>query len=65
MYPICVRVSCVIGAPPYRTSPLSAASTPSTIRIVVVLPAPLLPTNPNSSPGWTSKLTSSSATFAP
>ncbi len=31
-----------MGAPPQRTVPESAESTPSAIRIVVVLPAPLL-----------------------
>ena len=38
------------GGPAQRTSPASAASTPSTMRMVVVLPAPLLPTKPKSSP---------------
>jgi hypothetical protein len=35
------------------------------IRIVVVLPAPLGPTNPNVCPGSTAKLTPSSATRSP
>jgi len=35
-----------------------------TIRIVVVLPAPLAPRNPKTSPGWTVKLSSSSAVTA-
>ena len=34
-------------------------------RIAVVLPAPLLPTNPNSSPARTSKVMSRSATTSP
>src|SRR6266542_1090168 len=61
MYPMCVRASCVIGLPSKRTSPPSAASTPSAIRIVVVLPAPLLPTKPNSSPARTPNVIPSSA----
>jgi hypothetical protein len=38
---------------------------PSTIRIVVVLPAPLLPTKPNSSPARTSKVISCNASTSP
>jgi len=41
------------------------ARTPSTIRIVVVLPAPLRPTKPNNSPAWTSKPRSRTATVSP
>ena len=41
------------------------ASTPSTIRIVVVLPAPLRPTKPNSSPARTSNVRSCTATVCP
>ena len=40
-------------------------STPSTTRMVVVLPAPLRPTNPNSSPAWISKVRSCTATVCP
>src|SRR4030081_1770251 len=65
MYPMCVRVSWVIGLPLKRTWPESAASTPSAMRMVVVFPAPLLPTKPNSSPARTSKVTESSATVTP
>src|SRR5699024_401708 len=65
MYPIRDRVSWVTGAPAKRTSPESAATTPSAIRIAVVFPAPLLPTNPNSSPAPTSKVAASSATMSP
>jgi hypothetical protein len=35
------------------------------IRIAVLLPAPLLPRRPKTSPGWTEKLTSSTATKSP
>jgi hypothetical protein len=35
------------------------------MRIVVVLPAPLLPTKPNSSPARTSKVMSCKATTSP
>jgi hypothetical protein len=34
---------------------------PASMRIVVVLPAPLGPRKPSTSPGFTSKLTSSTA----
>jgi len=47
------------------TPPASAASTPITMRIVVVLPAPLLPTKPKSSPARTCKLRSRSASTSP
>ena len=43
------------------TSPASEPSTPMTIRMVVVLPAPLPPTKPVSCPGGTSKDTWSTA----
>ena len=42
--------------------PTSAATCPTSIRSVVVLPAPSWPTSPTSSPAWTSKETSSTAT---
>jgi len=60
-----LRTSASIGASFQRTSPESAASTPRTIRIVVVLPAPLLPTNPNTSPGRTVNETSDSTVRVP
>ena len=41
------------GRPCQRTSPASGSSTPSAIRIVVVLPAPFGPTNPTISPSGT------------
>ncbi len=59
------RVSRLIGVPSQRTSPASAASTPSAMRMVVVLPAPLLPTKPNSSPARTSNVVSRKATTSP
>ena len=48
-----------------RTRPASGASTPSTIRIAVVLPAPLGPTKPSIRPGATENVRSSSATTSP
>jgi len=70
LLPITVRtmgdvLAASTGRPRQRTSPRSGASTPSTIRIVVVLPAPLGPTKPNSWPGSTEKDTPSSATTSP
>src|SRR5947207_10278171 len=47
------------------TVPASAWSTPSAMRIVVVLPDPLRPTNPTIRPSGTSKDTPSSATTSP
>ena len=58
-------VANVIGDPSQITLPESASSTPSTTRIVVVLPAPFAPTNPKISPGVTVKLRSWSASRAP
>ncbi len=52
-------------APAPPDSPESGRSTPSTIRIAVVLPAPLGPTNPNICPGATEKESPSSATTSP
>src|SRR5690606_5751520 len=53
------------GLPFQRSSPESARSTPMRILMVVVLPAPLAPTNPNISPGRTVRLTPRSASFSP
>lgn len=47
------------------TVPESADNTPSTMRIVVDLPAPLLPTNPKISPGRTVKVMSRRAVRSP
>ena len=44
-----------MGRPSQRTAPASAASTPRTMRIAVVLPAPLGPTKPKTWPGGTEK----------
>jgi hypothetical protein len=60
-----LRVSSVTGVPSQRTSPLSAARTPRAIRMVVVFPAPLLPTNPKISPARTSNVIPSRATVSP
>jgi hypothetical protein len=59
------RAPGVTGSPSSRTSPASGVSKPSTMRTVVVLPAPRLPTKPNSSPAVTVKLTSRHATTGP
>src|SRR5689334_10406906 len=54
-----------MGLPLQSTSPPSIPSTPMTMRIVVVLPAPLPPTKPVSRPGRTSKVTPSTAVVSP
>src|SRR5438552_39857 len=51
--------------PATRAVPLLGASSPVNIRIAVVLPAPLAPRNPNTSPGCTSNVMRSTATNAP
>src|SRR5581483_10645369 len=51
--------------PKTRTDPLAAFSKPRTWRISVVLPAPLTPTRPKTTPRGTVRLTSSRATLAP
>ena len=53
------------GWPPISADPASGASSPSTMRIVVDLPAPLGPTNPVTWPGLTVKVRSSTATVPP
>jgi hypothetical protein len=45
--------------------PLSSDATPTMARIAVVLPAPFGPRKPNTWPGGTVKLRSSSATTSP
>src|SRR5687768_14771161 len=50
---------------PTITRPAVGRRKPVIIRMVVVLPAPLGPRRPSTSPGWASKLTSSTATVAP
>src|SRR3954453_15800284 len=59
------RVSWSSGAPCHRTSPASARTKPRAIRIVVVLPAPLEPQNPNIDPGATVNPTPSSTWLSP
>ena len=44
--------------------PLVGVMKPASMRMVVVLPAPFGPRKPSTSPGWTSKLTSSTAVSA-
>src|SRR3954466_9526324 len=53
------------ASPRQRTVPASASSTPRTMRIAVVLPAPFGPTKPNIWPGATEKETPSSAVRSP
>src|SRR3954453_17449022 len=65
MYPKRRRVSNVTGLPCHRTTPESAARTPSMILMAVVLPAPLAPTNPYTSPGRTEKDRSLKASLVP
>jgi hypothetical protein len=65
MYPKRERRSKSTGRPSKETSPRSAASTPSTIRIAVVLPAPLGPTKPNIWPFATVNEMPSRATTSP
>ena len=55
----------MFGVPCQVTLPVSARRMSSTIRIEVVLPAPLAPSRPKMRPGSTSKLTPSSAWMAP
>jgi hypothetical protein len=59
------RAAASTGRPFQRTAPPSGSRTPRTIRIAVVLPAPLGPTKPKSWPAPTAKLRSSSATVSP
>src|SRR5665647_10295 len=65
MYPTVRRTSRSSSVPFQRTCPESAASTPRMLRMAVVLPAPLEPTNPKISPDRTSKLRSRSARNVP
>ena len=58
-------VSASTGRPRQRTSPPSGSSTPSTIRMAVVFPAPFGPTNPNIWPARTVNDRSSRATTSP
>jgi hypothetical protein len=59
------RVDARSGSPRQRTSPASASSTPSMIRMAVVLPAPLGPTKPKIWPAATEKKSRSRATCSP
>src|SRR4029453_3971909 len=65
MRPFPVSVSRPSRLPPTSTSPLSALSKPAIIDTVVVLPAPLGPSSPSSSPLLTANVTSSTATSEP
>ena len=50
-----------ISSPSTRTVPLVGGKMPSSMRMVVVLPAPFGPRKPTISPGATSRLTPSTA----
>src|SRR3954463_5523071 len=65
MYPKRRRSCAVTGAPFQSTSPESGARTPTTIRIAVVLPAPLAPMKPVRTPGRTANPTPSRASTGP
>jgi hypothetical protein len=68
MYPIRRRTSSgrvSTSKPATRASPALAASSPVSILIAVVLPAPLAPRKPNTSPAATSKLIASTAVKVP
>src|SRR5688500_9294949 len=55
----------ITSTPPTTADPADGVSSPHSIRIVVDLPAPLLPRKPKTSPRPTSKLTRSTATNGP
>jgi hypothetical protein len=65
MYPTRLRISSSISRPRQRTSPPLGSSTPRMMRMAVVLPAPLGPTNPNICPSTTVNDRSSRATKSP
>ena len=55
----------VMSRPPIRTSPVSGASNPATIRSMVVLPQPDGPSTASISPGGMDRLSGWSAWMAP
>ncbi len=59
------RTSAVIGAPFQWTEPPFGPRTPISIRMMVVLPAPLAPTKPVTRPGTTENETSSTTVVSP
>src|SRR3954469_25112719 len=65
MYPTRRRLAWSSDRPRQRTSPASGRTRPMAMRIVVVLPAPLDPQNPNIDPGATVKPTPSSTWLSP
>src|SRR3954463_128598 len=65
MYPTRRRLAWSSDRPRQRTSPASGRTRPMAMRIVVVLPAPLDPQNPNIDPGATMKPTPSSTWLSP
>ena len=65
MCPTHLRISSRHGRPRQRTSPASGSSTPRMIRMAVVLPAPLGPTNPKYLPLADREGRSSRATTSP
>jgi len=65
MYPTRRRISRLGASPKSDASPEVGRRTPRAIRIRVVLPAPLAPMRPTTSPGLTSRSTSSRAASCP
>src|SRR5262245_4968843 len=63
-YPMRRRSSLPSGRPSRRIAPESGAMMSISIRMRVVFPAPFGPSRPNTSPGRTSKVMSSTATVA-
>ena len=61
----CRALACPTGSPAMWMLPDVGASSPSMILKSVLLPAPLWPMRPNTSPGRTSSVTSSTAVKAP
>ena len=64
-YPIRRRAARDGGCPNSRTEPPETGSSPSSIRIRVVLPAPLAPSSPTTSPGPTVRSTRSTTVSGP
>ncbi len=68
MYPTCWRTASERRSPrspASSTSPTVGGSSPQSILMVVVLPAPLAPSSPYTSPGRTARFTSFTASNAP
>ncbi len=65
-YPILARTPGSSGSPPStRTAPLVGRTTPSSVLMNVVLPAPLRPMSPNAAPRWMARSRPASAVCPP